>query len=158
MEVTMGEATGDPIPNLEPQEVFAVGQAEGRGEAAGSGAKIAEAKGNAVGFGTAVAWTRQAVGVAYDWLAYWFLVAAASVVAGIKKPGTRGPEPGTIDRYGEGRRALFPEIATLMKDERLSVEQAALRLGNRIPGAGTRESRAHSLAKMFRDASKTNSY
>jgi hypothetical protein len=106
MEATMGEAAGEPIPNLptehpEPKEVFAVGQAEGRGEAAGA----AEARGIAAGSGHAVTWTRQAVGHAYDWLAYWFLVAAASVAAGIRKPGTRGPKPGTIDRYGEGRRA-----------------------------------------------------
>ena len=114
---------------------------------------VSLAEGIAVGSGTAVSWTRQVVGVAYDWLAYWILVAAASVVPGIEKPGKRGPKPGAIDRYGEGRRALFPELATLMKDERLTAEQAAKRLADagKVPGTGTVESLAHSLAKMFRD-------
>jgi hypothetical protein len=106
-----------------------------------------------VGSGTAVAWTRQVVVVAYDWLAYWLAVAAASVVAGHKKPGKRGPKPGAIDRYGPERRALFPEITTLMRDERLSVEQAAQRLADagKVPGAGGSKNLAHSLARMFRD-------
>jgi len=57
------------------------------------------------------------------------------------------------DRYGEADRALFPEMAKLMKDEQLSAQEAAKRLGDlgKIARRGTLESAVHRLAKRYRD-------
>jgi hypothetical protein len=57
------------------------------------------------------------------------------------------------DRFGESDRALFPEMTKLMKDEQLSVEEAAGRLGalDKIKGRGNADSRKHRLAKRYRD-------
>jgi len=57
------------------------------------------------------------------------------------------------DRFGESDRALFPEMTKLMKDEQLSVEEAAGRLGalGKIKGRGNADSRKHRLAKRYRD-------
>jgi hypothetical protein len=32
----------------------------------------------------------------------------------------RGPEPGSVDRFGESDRALFPELKRIMRDHRMS--------------------------------------
>jgi hypothetical protein len=57
------------------------------------------------------------------------------------------------DRFGESDRALFSEMTKLMKDEQLSVEEAAGRLGalDKIKGRGNADSRKHRLAKRYRD-------
>jgi hypothetical protein len=59
-----------------------------------------------------------------------------------------GPKPGTIDRFGD--RRLFPQV-TRLKEGGLSRTQAALRLGPKIRGTGTIESRARRLSERYRD-------
>ncbi len=63
----------------------------------------------------------------------------------------RGPEPGTVDRYGAKDRALFPELKALLADG-LSVTAAALRLAEegKIAGVGASGSKAKRLADRYR--------
>ena len=63
----------------------------------------------------------------------------------------RGPEPGTVDRYGAKDRALFPELEALLADG-LSVTAAALRLAEegKIAGVGASGSKAKRLADRYR--------
>jgi hypothetical protein len=64
---------------------------------------------------------------------------------------TRGPQRGTVDRFGKADRSLFPEMKRLMDEDHKSAYAAALELalaGN-VKGAGTPESQAKRLAKRF---------
>jgi hypothetical protein len=65
----------------------------------------------------------------------------------------RGPQRGTVDRFGEADRALFPEIIRLVDEDHKSVHAAALELASagKIKGAGTENSLAQRLAKRFRN-------
>jgi hypothetical protein len=68
------------------------------------------------------------------------------------KPRRRkGPVPGTVDRYSESDRALYPELKRLIKKERLSATAAALQLANdnRVAGIGSVQSRARRLAGRY---------
>jgi hypothetical protein len=64
----------------------------------------------------------------------------------------KGPAPGTVDRYGDSDRALFPEIECIMREGHKSVHAVALELASaeRVQGNGTPESRAKRLAMRFR--------
>jgi hypothetical protein len=95
----MGEATGDPIPNLpkehpEPRVVSATFRADGQGEAAFAGGVIAAAQGNAVG----PAWGEWRVPPFKE-----YLDAAMARVAGIKKPAAAPspPEPREVFAVGQ---------------------------------------------------------
>jgi len=72
----------------------------------------------------------------------------SELVAAKKRVKRQGP-----DRYGESDRALFLEMTKLMKEEQLSAEEAAGRLGalGKIKGRGNADSRKHRLAKRYRD-------
>ena len=63
----------------------------------------------------------------------------------------KGPAPGTVDRYGDSDRTLFPEIECIMRDGHKSVHAAALELASagKVQGSGTPESRAKRLAMRF---------
>jgi hypothetical protein len=76
--------------------------------------------------------------------------------AAVSRPRRRGPKPGTLDRFGEADRALFPELEAMVRDARVSVTEAATRLAeaNRIVGTGTPSSRAKRLAELYRRQSK----
>jgi hypothetical protein len=74
---------------------------------------------------------------------------AAAVVGTWTAPRPRkGPAPGTVDRFGESDRALFPEIERIMREGHETVHAAALELASagKIQGGGTPESRAKRLA------------
>jgi len=63
-----------------------------------------------------------------------------------------GPKPGTVRRYDEADRALFPEIDRIMKEDRLTAHAAALKLAHngQVAGQGsTPESRAKRLATEY---------
>jgi hypothetical protein len=66
----------------------------------------------------------------------------------------KGPVPGTVDRFGESDRALYPELKRLMREERMSINAAALKLADegKVEGVGTSTpgSRAHRLAHRYR--------
>jgi hypothetical protein len=66
----------------------------------------------------------------------------------------RGPKPGTVARYDEPDRALFPEMKRMIREERQTIYGAALKLANegKVLGMGisTAESRARRLAKAYR--------
>ena len=64
----------------------------------------------------------------------------------------RGPQRGTVDRFGEADRALFPQMKRLVEKAHKSAHAAALELASagKIKGAGTEKSRAQRLAKRFR--------
>jgi hypothetical protein len=67
----------------------------------------------------------------------------------------RGPKPGTVDRFGDADRALYPELETLMRGpEKMTASAAALSLASkgRVGGVGTSttESRATRLAGRYR--------
>lgn len=66
----------------------------------------------------------------------------------------KGPEPGSVDRFGESDRALFPELERIMRERHISVHAAALELasGGKIKGAGSEASRAKRLASRYRKA------
>jgi hypothetical protein len=61
----------------------------------------------------------------------------------------RGPVPGSVDRFGESDRALFPELERIMRDHRKSAYGAAHDLAPKIEGAGTEASRAKRLASRY---------
>jgi hypothetical protein len=65
----------------------------------------------------------------------------------------RGPQRGTVDRFGEADRVLFPEMNRLVDEDHKSVHAAALELASagKIKGVGTEKSRAQRLAKRFRE-------
>jgi hypothetical protein len=71
---------------------------------------------------------------------------------GTARRSRKGPAPGTVDRFGESDRALFPEIERIMREGRKSVHAAALEVASagKVQGGGTPESRAKRLAKGFR--------
>ena len=66
-----------------------------------------------------------------------------------KKKRPRGPSPGTIDRYGEADKELFPVMEKMIQEGQ-TAEGAALALArnNEVRGVGTPESRATRLAKL----------
>jgi hypothetical protein len=74
-------------------------------------------------------------------------------VATARKP-RRGPEPGTVDRFSESDRAVFPEIERIMRESRKSLNAATFELASagRIKGTGTAASLARRLAKRYRKA------
>jgi hypothetical protein len=77
-------------------------------------------------------------------------------VVPLGKPRRRkGPEPGTLDRFGELDRSLYHDLRRLMCEERISVTAAARRLAeeDKVAGIGTPESRARRLAKRYSDDS-----
>jgi hypothetical protein len=67
----------------------------------------------------------------------------------------RGPKPGTVDRYGEADRALFPEVERIMREDRVTASAAALKLaeggveGKNVEGFGTPKSRAKRLTGSY---------
>lgn len=74
-------------------------------------------------------------------------------------PRRRGPKPGTLDRYRDSDRALYPELERLMHDEHLSRTAAAMALAaaDRVAGVGSAESRAKRLARRYeQDRSEQN--
>lgn len=64
----------------------------------------------------------------------------------------RGPERGTIGRYNEDDRALFPEMKRIMQRELKSPNEAARELvyEGKVEGRGSDESRALRLARAYR--------
>jgi hypothetical protein len=63
----------------------------------------------------------------------------------------RGPKPGTLDRFGQGDRALFPEVERLV-GQGLSITAATVKLAaeGKVAGSGIPESRAKRLADRYR--------
>ena len=74
-----------------------------------------------------------------------------SVLPGETAKGKRGPKPGTVRRYAESDRALFPDIERLTKDKHTSANAAALELANqgKVAGTGLPESRSKRLANLY---------
>jgi hypothetical protein len=66
------------------------------------------------------------------------------------RKGRFGPEPGTLRRYDAADRKLFPELERIMAEEKKSRTAAALALASRIAGAGTDQSRAMRLARLYK--------
>jgi hypothetical protein len=73
--------------------------------------------------------------------------------------GTRGPKRGSLDRYGEADRSLFPKIEEIMKTEKLSAHAVAHRLAEngKVAGTGTPKSRAKRLAALYLQFQQKNS-
>jgi hypothetical protein len=69
--------------------------------------------------------------------------------------GRRGPRPGTIDRFAEADRALFPDMTTLMKQKNISPTEAARSLSKKIEGRGGENSRIRRLAERYRKERKS---
>jgi hypothetical protein len=65
-----------------------------------------------------------------------------------EKANTKGPTPGTVDRYGISDRARFPEIEVLMKGGK-SLTAATNELGPTLEGPATDESKARRLRDLF---------
>ena len=67
-----------------------------------------------------------------------------------RKP-RRGPEPGSVDRFGDLDQALFPELERIMSELRMSVHGAArkLALEEKVDGVGSQASRAKRLASRY---------
>jgi hypothetical protein len=73
-----------------------------------------------------------------------------SQVENRRKP-RRGPEPGTVDRFRDSDRALFPELEVLMANGRsLSAAAGQLADQDKIAGIGGPASRAKRLAARYR--------
>ena len=65
----------------------------------------------------------------------------------------RGPQPGTVDRYGDADHALFPEMERLIALPQYgSAYAAALHLASegKVEGAGTEASRARRLLAAYK--------
>lgn len=71
------------------------------------------------------------------------------------KATTKGPAPGTIDRYGESDRARFPEIEALMKAGD-SLTAATEKLGASLEGPATPASKAKRLHNLFKKLKAAN--
>jgi hypothetical protein len=65
-----------------------------------------------------------------------------------------GPESGTLRRYEDADRALFPELERIMVEEQKSRSAAALELAQagEVKGFGTAQSRGKRLAKLHGEA------
>jgi hypothetical protein len=67
----------------------------------------------------------------------------------------KGPAPGTVDRYRDVDRKLYPELERIMREEHKSLTAAARQLAEagQVAGTGTstKESRARRLAKRYQD-------
>jgi hypothetical protein len=64
----------------------------------------------------------------------------------------RGPEPGTVDRYGAADRELYADLKQLMDERQWSATRAARELANahgKVEGVGASESRARRLANRY---------
>ena len=72
-----------------------------------------------------------------------------------KPRATRGPTPGTVDRYGESDRARFPEIEALMKAGK-TLTAATIEIGPTLEGPATPESKARRLRERFQKMKATN--
>jgi hypothetical protein len=72
------------------------------------------------------------------------------------RQGTRGPKRGSLDRYGEADRALFPEIEEITRTKHLSVSAAALQLAEaeKVIGTGAPASRAKRLSRLYLQAKR----
>jgi hypothetical protein len=74
----------------------------------------------------------------------------------------RGPTKGSIDRYGEADRALFPELEQVRREHHLSPTEAALRLaegkieGKVVLGNGSPLSRAKRLVMRYNADRRTH--
>jgi hypothetical protein len=68
-----------------------------------------------------------------------------------KGRGRRGPAPGSVDRYGQSDRELFPEIERIMREKQITVSAAASELAdnNKVDGVGSAKSRAKRLATRY---------
>jgi hypothetical protein len=79
------------------------------------------------------------------------VINAADLVEYLKRP-CRGPRAGTVSRYTMADRALFPEMARIMRDDHISASAAAQRLveAGKVAGTGADDSRARRLAKAYR--------
>jgi len=63
----------------------------------------------------------------------------------------RGPEPGSVDRFGDSDRALFPELEALMAAGRsLTAAASQLASQDKVAGIGIPASRAKRLADRYR--------
>jgi hypothetical protein len=79
-------------------------------------------------------------------------------VAGMRPKLRRGPKPGTLNRYVDSDRALFPEMQRLMRDHQLSATAAARRLAEdgKVAGVGGSESRARRLVDRFNKSDRNH--
>jgi hypothetical protein len=68
---------------------------------------------------------------------------------------TKGPAPGTVDRYGESDRARFPEVEALMKVGK-TLTAATNELGPTLEGPATPESKARRLRDLFQKVKAAN--
>jgi hypothetical protein len=72
------------------------------------------------------------------------------------RKGRRGPQAGTLDRYGVADRMLFPELERISRDCNLSLTQAALQLaegrieGKVVAGNGSPLSKAKRLVGLYK--------
>jgi hypothetical protein len=66
-------------------------------------------------------------------------------------PRRRGPKPGTVNRFGEADRALFPELDRITKQPGMTASAAALKLAEdgKVAGPGSAKSRAKRLASAY---------
>jgi hypothetical protein len=67
-----------------------------------------------------------------------------------QRRGSRGPAPGTVDRYAKGDRKLFPAMKRLIKDGKKTVTAAAKELVHELEGIGSDDSKIARLANRFR--------
>ena len=63
-----------------------------------------------------------------------------------------GPEPGTLNRYNDADRSLFPELERIMTEKQKSRSAAAFELSEagQVKGSGTPKSRATRLAALYK--------
>ncbi len=64
----------------------------------------------------------------------------------------KGPVPGTLSRFAEADRALFPEIARLMREKMISATEAAWRLvlDGKVAGRGNENSRVRRVVRAYK--------
>jgi hypothetical protein len=71
------------------------------------------------------------------------------------KSTTKGPAPGSIDRYGDSDRARFPEIEALLKAGK-TLTAATNEIGPTLEGPATPESKAKRVRDRFKKMKAAN--
>jgi hypothetical protein len=92
------------------------------------------------------------VSAALHWIASEGLkINDAAPITAAARRARKGPAPGSVDRFRDADRALYPEMERIILEQRISATAAARKLAEegKVAGYGTWESKARRLRRLF---------